>query len=74
MKLQFQPPALGAQRRLPPWCAFLGPKPPARFLYRLKISPQPHANYNQTNPASASVNSSTCSGSPSPNPKTIENT
>jgi hypothetical protein len=51
MKLQFQAPSPGAPHQLPPWCALLAPKPPARFQPRLKASPLLHANYNQTYPA-----------------------
>jgi hypothetical protein len=74
MKLQFQAPVFGAPHHLSPWCALLASTPPAPFQPRLKISRQLHANYDPTNPASASIRSSTYSGTLSLNPKTIEST
>jgi hypothetical protein len=72
MKLQFQAPSLGAPHHLPALCALLTPKQAARFQPRLKVSPLPHANYNQTNPAFAFFSSSTCFRTLSHNPNTIE--
>src|ERR1700724_1403493 len=68
---QFPPPCLGASPRLPPWCALLAPKPATRFQPRLKLSPRPHANYNQTNPASPLLSSTTSSRILSHHPNTI---
>src|ERR1700730_8143625 len=53
-------------------CALLTPKQAARFQPRLKVSPLPHPNYNQTNPAFAFFSSSTCFRTLSHNPNTIE--
>src|ERR1700730_890942 len=57
---------------LPPWCALLAPKPATRFQPRLKLSPRPHANYNQTNPASPLLSSTTSSRIVSHHPNTIQ--
>src|ERR1700730_661128 len=69
---QFQAPSLGAPHHLPALCALLTHKQAARFQPRLKVSPLPHANYNQTNPAFAFFSSSTCFRTLSHNPNTIE--
>jgi hypothetical protein len=72
MKLRFQARSLGAPHLLPPGCALLAPKPPAHFQTRLKVLPQPHPNYNQTNPACALLTSSSSSRSLFHSPNTIE--
>jgi hypothetical protein len=72
MKLQCQAPLLGAPHHLLALCALLAPQQPVRFQPWLKLSLLPHANYNQTNPASAFCCSSTCSRNLSPNPNPIE--
>ena len=72
MKLQLQAPPLGAPHHLSPWCALLAPKPALRFQPQLKLSLQPHANYNPTHSPFAFSISSTCSQSHSQNPNPIE--
>ena len=47
---QFRSRSLGASHHLPAWCALLAPKSATRFQPRLKLSPRPHAKYNQTHP------------------------
>jgi hypothetical protein len=69
---QFRSPSPGASHHLPPWCDLLAPNPATRFQPRLKLSPRPRANYNQTNPACPLASSTTSSRSLSHHPTTIE--
>jgi hypothetical protein len=69
MKLQFQPPPLGAPHRLQAGCALLALQQPICSQPRITIPLLPHANYNQTSPAFTLSNSSSCSRCLSHNPQ-----
>jgi hypothetical protein len=72
MKLPFQDPSHGAPHHRPAQCAQLDPEPAVRCRSRLKISPLPQANYNETYPAFLFTNFSICSRSLSPKTNAIE--
>ena len=69
---KFRSPLLGASHHPPAGCALLAPKPAPHFQPYLKLSPQPHAPYHQTNPLCPVVNSSPSSRSLSHHPNTIQ--
>ncbi len=65
MKLQLRSPSLNAVHHLQVWCALVAPNQAPRF----ELS---YANYHRTNPACASVRSTTDSPSLSHHGNTIE--
>jgi hypothetical protein len=65
MKLQLRSPSLGAFHHLPAWCALVASNQAPRF------EPS-HENYNPTNPACASVRSTSDSTSSSHHRNSIE--
>jgi len=72
MKLPFQDPSHGAPHHRPAQCAQLNPEPAVRCWSRLKISPLPQANYNQTHPAFVFTYFNIYSRRLSPKPNPIE--
>jgi hypothetical protein len=69
---KFRSPLLGASHHPPAWCALFALNPALPLQPQLKLLPQPHAPYHQTNPLCPVVNSSPSSRSLSHYPNTIQ--
>jgi hypothetical protein len=69
---KFRSPLLGASHHPPAWCPLFALNQALPLQPRLKLSPQPHAPYHQTNPLCPVVNSSPSSRSLSHYPNTIQ--